>query len=55
MDAAFRGLRASRAYASRTWPAPSPPGGDCAPGMLVLADRNFCGYPFAAVLAAYRR
>ena len=40
------------APASRTWPARSPPGGGCGPGMLVLADRNFCGYPAAAALAA---
>jgi hypothetical protein len=51
IDAAFRGCRApgsseqdlARKIAGR---------GRLGPGMLVIADRNFCGYPVAAVLAA---
>jgi transposase IS4-like protein/DDE family transposase len=51
LDAAFRGRRApgsseqdlARKIAAR---------GRCRPGMLILADRNFGGYPVAAVLAA---
>jgi len=51
MDAVFRGARAARsseqdlarAIAAR---------GRLSRGMLVLADRNFCGYPVVAVLAA---
>jgi hypothetical protein len=51
IDAAFRGSRApgsseqdlARKIAVR---------GRLGPGMLVIADRNFCGYPVAAALAA---
>ena len=51
IDAVFRGRRAAcsseqdlaRKIAAR---------GRAGPGMLVLADRNFCGYPVAACLAA---
>ncbi len=51
IDAVFRGRRAAgsseqalaRKIATRGRPGP---------GMLVLADRNFCGYPVAACLAA---
>lgn len=51
VDAAFRGrcaARASEQDLARRLAA----GGRLGAGMLVLADRNFCGYPVAAVLAA---
>jgi hypothetical protein len=51
IDAAFRGRRAARASEqdlARVLAAR----GRLGPGMLVLADRNFSGYPVAAVLAA---
>jgi hypothetical protein len=51
IDAAFRGRRAPRASEqdlARTIAAR----GQLGPGMLLLADRNFSGYPVAAALAA---
>jgi hypothetical protein len=51
IDAAFRGRRAPRASEqdlARVLAA----GRRMGPGMLVLADRNFSGYPVASVLAA---
>jgi Insertion element 4 transposase N-terminal/Transposase DDE domain len=51
ISAAFRGRRAPRSSEqdlARTLAA----GGQIGPGMLLLADRNFSGYPVAAVLAA---
>jgi Insertion element 4 transposase N-terminal/Transposase DDE domain len=51
LDAAFRGRTAARSSEqdlARTLAAR----GALRRGMLVLADRNFCGYPVAAVLAA---
>jgi hypothetical protein len=51
IDAVFRGCRAaasSEQALARKIAARGRPG----PGMLVLADRNFCGYPVAACLAA---
>lgn len=51
VDAAFRGrcaARSSEQDLARRLAA----GGRLRAGMLVLADRNFCGYPVAAVLAA---
>jgi hypothetical protein len=51
LDAAFRGRAAAGASEqdlARTIAAR----GRLGAGMLVLADRNFCGYPVAAVLAA---
>ena len=51
IDAAFRGRRAPRASEqdlARTIAAVAKQG----PGMLLLADRNFSGYPAAAALAA---
>ncbi len=51
IDAAFRGRRARQASEqdlARTLAAR----GRLGPGMLILADRNFSGYPVAAALAA---
>lgn len=51
IDAVFRGRRAaasSEQDLARKIAVRGRPG----PGMLVLADRNFCGYPVAACLAA---
>jgi hypothetical protein len=51
IDAVFRGRRtacSSEQDLARKIAARGRPG----PGMLVLADRNFCGYPVAACLAA---
>jgi len=51
IDAVFRGCRArcsSEQHLARTIAAR----GQLIPGMLVLADRNFSGYPVAATLAA---
>lgn len=51
LDAAFRGLGASRA-SEQDLARTIATRGRLRAGMLVLADRNFCGYPSAAVLAA---
>jgi hypothetical protein len=51
LDAAFRGLGCARASEQDLARAIATHGRLRA-GMLVLADRNFCGYPSAAVLAA---
>jgi hypothetical protein len=51
MDAVFAGrcgARSSEQYLARKIAAR----GRLRPGMLVLADRNFCGYPMVAALAA---
>ena len=52
LDAAFRGLR--RVPGQRAGPGPHHrrPAGGCGAGMLVLADRNFCGYPSPPSCAA---
>ena len=51
LDAAFRGLGAPRA-SEQDLARKIAGRGRLHAGMLVLADRNFCGYPVAAVLAA---
>jgi len=51
IDAVFRGRRARRS-SEQDLARKIAARGRCGPGMLVLADRNFCGYPVAACLAA---
>lgn len=51
LDVAFRGLGAHRA-SEQDLARKIAARGRLGAGMLVLADRNFCGYPVAAVLAA---
>ena len=51
IDAAFRGRRAARS-SEQDLARKIAAGGRLRPGMLVLADRNFGGYPVAACLAA---
>jgi hypothetical protein len=51
LDAAFRGRRASRS-SEQDLARKVAARGACRAGMLVLADRNFGGYPAAAALAA---
>jgi hypothetical protein len=51
MDAAFRGRRAARS-SEQDLARKIAAGGRLGPGMLVLADRNFGGYPVVAALAA---
>lgn len=51
LDAAFRGCRAPRA-SEQELARKIAARGRVGPGMLVLADRNFGGYPVAAALAA---
>lgn len=50
-DAVFRGVRAARA-SEQDLARKIAARGRLRPGMLVLADRNFCGYPVASCLAA---
>jgi len=50
LDAAFRGRRAPRS-SEQDLARKIAARGRCGPGMLVTADRNFGGYPVAAVLA----
>jgi hypothetical protein len=51
MDAVFRGRRAA-CSSEQDLARKIAAGGRLGPGMVVLADRNFCGYPVAAALAA---
>ena len=51
LDAAFRGRRA-RASSEQDLARKIAARGRCGRGMLILADRNFGGYPVAAALAA---
>jgi hypothetical protein len=51
IDAAFRGRRAARS-SEQDLARKIAARGQCRRGMLILADRNFSGYPVAAVLAA---
>ena len=51
IDAVFRGRRAA-ASSEQDLARKIAARGRAGPGMLVLADRNFCGYPVAACLAA---
>ncbi|HZC39841.1 MAG TPA: IS4 family transposase [Streptosporangiaceae bacterium] len=51
MDAVFRGRGAARSSEQDLARKIAARGG-LRPGMLALADRNFCGYPVAAALAA---
>jgi hypothetical protein len=51
LDAAFRGRRAARS-SEQDLARKIAARGRCGPGMLITADRNFGGYPVAAVLAA---
>ena len=51
IDAVFRGRRAPRA-SEQDLARKLAARGRCQRGMLVIADRNFAGYPVAAVLAA---
>ena len=51
LDAAFRGRRAA-ASSEQDLARKIAARGRLGPGMLILADRNFCGYPVAAVIAA---
>ena len=51
IDAVFRGGRAPRA-SEQDLARKLAARGRCRPGMLVIADRNFGGYPVAAALAA---
>jgi hypothetical protein len=51
IDAVFRG-RCARASSEQDLARKIAARGRCGPGMLVIADRNFGGYPVAAALAA---
>lgn len=51
LDAVFRGRRAPRS-SEQDLARKIAVRGRLGPGMLVLADRNFCGYPVAAPIAA---
>ena len=51
MDAVFRGWRAARS-SEQDLARKIAARGRLRRGMLVLADRNFCGYPVVACLAA---